>query len=164
MDENLLEAVLTVHLNMSCILCVLSSSSYVNIGAFNQLVKETSIFLGEKFPWVMLNFTLHQFQHAGQLMEENSSRGLGELSEEALEANNKDMRVFMESYSRKTSAYQQLEDTLGRCLKWSDCHIHKEIHRLRPESEYSSCGKISYIMMSCKKNLSTISNEYGSLV
>ena len=45
-------------------------------------------------------------------MEENGSRGLGELSEEALEANNKDMRVFMESYSRKTSAYQQSEDTL----------------------------------------------------
>ena len=49
-DENLLEAVLKVHLNMSCILRVLSSSSYVNIEAFNQLVKETSIFLGDKFP------------------------------------------------------------------------------------------------------------------
>ena len=48
------------------------------------LVKETSPFLGEKFPWVMSNFTLHQFQHAGQLMEENGSRGLGELSEKAL--------------------------------------------------------------------------------
>ena len=45
-------------------------------------------------------------------MEENGSRGLGELSEEALEANTNDMRVFMESYSRKTSAYQQSEDTL----------------------------------------------------
>ena len=38
-DENLLEAVLKVHLNMSCILRVLSSSSYVNIVAFNQIVK-----------------------------------------------------------------------------------------------------------------------------
>ena len=56
----------------------------------------------------MLNFTLHQFQHAGQLMEENGSRGLGELSEKALEVNNKGMRVFIESYLRKTSAYQQL--------------------------------------------------------
>ena len=107
-DENLLEAVLKVYLNMSCILCVLSSSSYVNIGAFNQLVKETSPFLGEKFPWVMSNFTLHQFQHAGQLMEENGSRGLDELSEKALEANNKGMRVFIERYSIKTSVYQQL--------------------------------------------------------
>ena len=91
-DENLLDAVLKVYLNMSYILHVLSSSSYVNIGAFNQLVKETSPFLGEKFPWVMSNFTLHQFQHAGQLMEENGSRGLGELPEEGLEAINKDLK------------------------------------------------------------------------
>ena len=107
----------------------------------------------------MLNFTLHQFQHAGQLMEENGSRGLGELSEEALEANNKDMRVFMESYSRKTSAYQQLEDTLGRCLERSDPQIHKEIQRLRPESECSSCGKIGHTKRSCKKNLTTVSTQ-----
>ena len=50
MDENLLEAVLKVHLNMSCILPVLSSCCYINTRAFNQLVKETSISLGEKFP------------------------------------------------------------------------------------------------------------------
>ena len=52
-------------------------------------------------------------------MEENGLRGLGELSEEALEANNKDIRIFMEIYSRKISVYLQLEDTLGRCLEWS---------------------------------------------
>ena len=97
-------------------------------------------------------------------MEENGSRGLGELSEEALEANNKDMRVFLESYSRKTSLYQQLEDTLGRCLESSDPQIHKKIQRLRPESECSSCGKISHTKRSCKKNLSTVSIEYESLV
>ena len=97
-------------------------------------------------------------------MEENGSRGLGELCEEALEATNKDMRVFMESYSRKTSTYQQFEDTLGRCLEWSDPQIHKEIQRLRPESDCSSCGKIGHAKTSCKKNLSTVSIEYESLV
>ena len=93
-------------------------------GDFQSTSKKTAIFIGEKFPLVMLNFTLHQSQHADQFMEKNSSRGLGELLEEALEANNKDMRVFMESYSRKTSAYPQLKDTLGRCLEWSDPQIH----------------------------------------
>ena len=39
-DENILEAALKIHLNMSCILRVLSSSSCFNMGTFNQLVKK----------------------------------------------------------------------------------------------------------------------------
>ena len=79
----------------------------------NQLVVEIMLILAEKFSLVRLNFTLHQIQHAGQLICENGGHGLGELSEEALEANNKDMRNF----SRKIGASLQLKDTIGCSLE-----------------------------------------------
>ena len=97
-------------------------------------------------------------------MEENGGRGLGDLSEEALEANNKDIRAFMESFSRKTSAYKQLEDTLGRSLERSDPQIHKEIQSFRPPCECSVCGQIGHTKRSCLKSISSVSNKYDSLV
>ena len=75
------------------------------------------LLLADKFPWARLNFTLHQIQHAGQLIQENGGHSLGELSEEALEANNKDMRNFMENFSRKSGASLQLQDTIGLSLE-----------------------------------------------
>ena len=71
------------------------------------------LLLAEIFPWARVNFTLHQIQHAGQLICENGGHGLGELSEEALEANDKDMRNF----SRKIGASLQLKDTIGCSLE-----------------------------------------------
>ena len=110
------DAVLDLHLKLSALLCLLSCAEHIKVDVFDQLVKETMLLLAEKFPWARLNFTLHQIQHAGQLICENGGRGLGELSEEALEANNKDMRNFMENFPRKSGASLQLQDIIGCSL------------------------------------------------
>ena len=103
-DDSQQEAVLDLHVKLSALLRVLSCAEHIKVDVFDRLVKETMLLLAEKFPWARLNFTLHQIQHAGQLICENGGRGLGEPSEEALEANNKDMRNFM-------------QDTIGRSLE-----------------------------------------------
>ena len=102
-----------MHLKLSALLCLLSCAEHIKVDVFDQLVKETMLLLGEKFPWARLTFTLHHIQDARQLICENGGHGLGELSEEALEANNKDMRNF----SRKIGASLQLKDTIGCSLE-----------------------------------------------
>ena len=79
------------------------------------------------FPWAKLNHTLHgTIQHSTELMEMNEPHGLGAYSEEGLEANNKDVRNFLEHLSRKTNSNIQLEDVHHRILERSDpyiCHM-----------------------------------------
>ena len=122
------------------------------------------ILLSEKFPWARLNFTLHQIQHAGQLICENGGCGLGVLSEEALEAIDKDRRNFMENFSKKSGASLQLQDTIGHSLERSDPRIYKEICRFRPITECSSYEASDHTVRSCSKNKDTVLDSYDSLV
>ena len=63
------------------------------------------------FAWAKLNHTLHgAIQHSVELIQLNDDEGLGPYSEEGLEANNKDIRRYLEELSRKSDGNQQLED------------------------------------------------------
>ena len=56
----------------------------------------------ENFPWVKINHTLHgSLHHSVELVTLNESSGLGNLSEEGLEANNKDIRNYLQFLARK---------------------------------------------------------------
>ena len=117
-DEAVRQTVLTLHLKLSIVLRVISSNELINMDEYEKLVKEIGILLAEKFSWAKLNFTLHaSLHHSAELMKDNDCRGLGSLSEEALESNNNDLRIFMESFSRKFSGEYQLRDVLLRALE-----------------------------------------------
>ena len=60
-----------MHLKLSALLRLFSCAEHIKVDVFDQLVKETLLLLTQKFPWVRLNFTLHQIQHAWQLICEN---------------------------------------------------------------------------------------------
>ena len=77
-----------------------------------------------KFPWAQLNHTLHgAIQHSGELIETNGGESLGWYSEEGLEANNKDIRKYLELLSRKCDNNKQIEDVHHRLLERSDPYL-----------------------------------------
>ena len=54
------------------------------------------------FPWARYNHTLHgAIQHSAELIEMNLGLSVGWQSEEDLEANNKDIRNYLETSSKK---------------------------------------------------------------
>ena len=66
---------------------------------------------------------------------------MGDLSEEALEANNKYVRRYSELLSRKASLNQQLEDVMGRLLERSDPFVLDRKLNFRPiKKSCSDCG------------------------
>ena len=83
-----------LHRQLSTILIIVSCSRKVDVPKFKALCDEASLNLCENFPWVFLNHTaMHgTLQHSAELISLNDGYGLGALSEECLETNNKDIR------------------------------------------------------------------------
>ena len=79
------------------------------------------------FPLTMLNHTPHgAIQHGCELIQMKGRRSLGGYSEEGLEANDKDVKHFLEHLSRKSDSNKKLEDVHHRIIERSDpyvCHI-----------------------------------------
>ena len=135
-DEKYHENLKILHKNMSVILRIISATDSVNVAEFQELLKETSLHIATAYPWVKINYTLHGvLHHAADLIIMNERRGLGDLSEEALEANNKYVRRFLELYSRKNSPMLQLEDVQARLLERSDPYILDRKLNFRPKKK-----------------------------
>ena len=132
---------LLLHLQLSSILRIISCTSKVDVDKFDELCKKTGINLGINFPWARLNFTLHSsIQHSAELIRQNAEMGLGDLSEEALGANNKDIRKFLGDFSRKADPVLQLTDVMYRTLERSHPKIRCQIAQFRPSKCCSACG------------------------
>ena len=72
-------------------------------------------------PLTQINHTLHGvLHHSADLITLNDGYGQGNLSEEGLEANNKDIRNYLKLLSRKTAHLEQLIDVMSRLLERSD--------------------------------------------
>ena len=88
---------------------------------------------------------------------------MGDLSEEALEANNKYVRRFLEQYSRKTSPQSQLEDILARLLERSDPYILERKLNFRPRKQ--SCVECGSAKHSTKRHTKFMDmNDYDEVV
>ena len=126
---------LELHARISVILRVISCNEEVNKPLFQQYCQDTIEHLHQTFPWALLNHTLHGcLQHSAELISRNDGYGLGALSEEGLEANNKDIREFLKSRSRKCDPVKQLTDVMHRLLERSEPIIAEKIRKLRPSS------------------------------
>ena len=118
------ENVLLLHKQLSLILRVISCTRQIDTEKFARHCQETTDTISSKFPWVRLCDTLHgSIQHSAELIEMNGGFGLGWYSEEGLEANNKDIRKYLEQLSRKTDSNSQIEDVHHRLLERSDPYI-----------------------------------------
>ena len=140
-DQKYHQIVSSLHKNLSCIMRIISSTEPVDIYAFKLLTQQTNILIASNFPWVQINFTLHGvLHHSSELIERHDGKGLGALSEEALEANNKYVRRYLELFSRKTSPIDQLTDVMNRLLERSHPEIVSNKYDMRPKLFCTTCG------------------------
>ena len=110
-----------LHEQLSVILRVVSCTRTIDTIKYETHCKETMINIAQNFPWCKLNHTLHgTIQNSIELIRMNGGESLGWYSEEGLEANNKDIRNYLEHLSRKSDSNKQIEDVHHRLLERSD--------------------------------------------
>ena len=148
---------------MSVMLRVVSSSDRVNAELFEKIATETSLLTARNLKWVQINYTLHGLlHHSAELIAINDSWSIGELSEEALEANNKYIRRYLETLSRKTSPVDQLTDVHNRLLERSDPYIMTRKLLYRPPVACCVCGSTKHSTKTHSK--ATTLDNYGLVV
>lgn len=67
-----------------------------------------------------MSTTVHKIFNHGHAIVSHSPLPVGQLSEEALKARNKDFKVYREHFSRKTSRLDTMTDIFNRMLISSD--------------------------------------------
>ena len=165
-DQKHKDNLLLLHRQLSTILTVVSSSrNKVELQKFKELCDSTSFNLCDNFPWVTLNHTLHgTLHHSLELISLNDGYGLGNLSEECLEANNKDIRNYLQFLSRKISPVDQLTDVMSRLLERSDPVITNLVTQCQPKKYCTECGATDHTIRSHSRLFNLPKKWYVSLV
>ena len=139
------EQVIELHVMISSILRINSCTSPIDVAKYQKLCKDTSLYLAKNFKWARWNQTLHAIVHHGpELCKDNGDRGLGELSEEPLEANNKDIRKYLNDKSRKSDPVSQLTDCMNRNLERSHPKVRSLILNYKPDKSCTICGQAEH--------------------
>lgn len=115
-DVNLLKK---FHIILQC----LSSGFDIDVHKFKMYCLETAKLFVLLYPWYYMSTSVHKILIHGHEIVSESVLPIGELSEEALEARNKDFKMYREHFSRKTSRQDTLTDIMNRMLISSDPFI-----------------------------------------
>lgn len=108
---------------MHIILIVVSCGHEVNSEKFSDFAHNTAKHFVKIYPWYKMSPTLHKFFIHGPEIISNALLPIGELSEEAQEARNKDFKNYREYFARKCSREKTNEDIFNRFLLTSDPYI-----------------------------------------
>ncbi|CAF1096979.1 unnamed protein product [Didymodactylos carnosus] len=105
----------------SIILRAVSFTQPVIVDELKNLTREFCQFVAKELNWIEYNLTVHNLIfHSPELIERNNGIALGELSEEALESCNKDVRNYREFLARKIGHIPNLTDVFNRLFIRSD--------------------------------------------
>lgn len=89
-----------------------SQKRKVNVDNLKKLTTDVYMKLVTTFPWVVLSPSVHRIlAHSWEVISMNNNYGLGDLSEEGLEALNKFIRQIREGGARKDTTANNFEDT-----------------------------------------------------
>ena len=112
MNDDDQEAFQLILLGLSATVKVINSEKRrVNIEKVRELTQEVYMAIVENFPWAVVSPSVHRIlAHSWEVMELNNGFGLGDLSEEGLEALNKMIRSRREHGARKTSTEDNMRD------------------------------------------------------
>ena len=89
-----------------------SQKRKVNVDNLKKLTTDVYMKLVTTFPWVVLSPSVHRIlAHSWEVISMNNYYGLGDLSEEGLEALNKFIRQIREGGARKDTTANNFEDT-----------------------------------------------------
>lgn len=105
------------------LLQALSSGYKINVEKFREYALDTAKDLTQKYSWYYLPPSVHKILiHAPDVIE-HALVSIGELSEEAAESRNKDIKKFRLHHTRKTSRVSTNTDLFNRLLLTSDPFI-----------------------------------------
>ena len=107
----------------SSILEALNSGYQINVTKFRDYGIETAKKLVDTFPWYCLPASVHKILLHGSEVISSCILSIGELSEEAAEAKNKDIKKFRLNHTRKNSRVHTNLDLINRLLLTSDPYI-----------------------------------------
>ncbi|XP_044572242.1 uncharacterized protein LOC123257406 [Drosophila ananassae] len=113
------------HLIEKCatVLQALSSGYKINVEKFRKLALDTARELTTKYSWYYLPSSVHKILiHAPDVIK-YALVSIGELSEEAAESRNKDVKKYRLNHTRKTSRIATNRDLINRLLLTSDPFI-----------------------------------------
>ena len=114
-QEDLRENFNTILLGLSAAVKVINSQKRrVNTQKLRDITQEVNLKIVESFPWAAVSPSIHRIlAHSWEVVELNNGFGLGDLSEEGLEALNKHIRERRCHGSRKNSTEVNFEDTFN---------------------------------------------------
>ncbi|XP_055840046.1 uncharacterized protein LOC129907726 [Episyrphus balteatus] len=108
------------------ILKTLASCFAINAEIFQEYTQETAREIVAEYPWYPLPASVHKVLiHGGQIVK-HSILPIGQFTEEAAEAKNKDVKFFRSKNTRKTSRTSTNTDLLNRLLLTSDPLLSNE--------------------------------------
>ena len=119
---------LSLIINLSIILKIISCGKEINISKFTTLVNEIKSIYLKNYSWYYMPISLHKLLVHGPEIISFFITPIGQLSEEALEGRHKDVRYFREHHTRKTSRCDTNKDLMKMILLSSDpylSHIRK---------------------------------------
>lgn len=102
------------------ILQTLSSGFDINTDRFKEYALTTARLFVTLYPWYAMPPTIHKILIHGFEVIKSFCLPIGQLSEEAQEARNKDIKKYRADFSRKTSRKDNIRDIINRLLVSSD--------------------------------------------
>lgn len=104
----------------SVILRTMASGYEINTDAFQQYAYQTATIFVDLYPWFYMPSSVHKILIHGADIIKYASLPIGMMSEEALEARNKDLRKYRLHHTRKIHGKTQ----------WKTWHIHYLFHQI----------------------------------
>lgn len=123
------------------VLQVINSRFEIDAEKFEEYAVETARKLVEEYPWYYLPPSVHKILIHGAEVIKHALASIGELSEEAAEAKNKDIKQFRLQYTRKISRIATNTDLLNRFFLSSDPFI-SGARNLPTKETSSSCQEV----------------------
>ena len=132
----------------------MSSGYDIDVEKFRDFAYNTARYFVQKYPWCNMTPTLHKYLIHGPEIISSACLPIGQLTEEAQEARNKDFKNCRENYSRKCSRQKTNADILNYFLISSDPLITSK--RKLPKRKLQGLPKEAIDLLR-SPNISTIS-------
>lgn len=99
---------------------VISCGHEIDVEKFRKYALDSARYFVQKYPWYVMPPTLHKFLIHGPEIIKSVLLTIGQLTEEAQEARNKDFKNYREHHSRKCSREKSNIDVFNLLLLSSD--------------------------------------------
>lgn len=117
------------------ILQVLSSGFAVKVDVFREFCYETAEMFVKLYPWYNMPTTIHKILMHGHQIIQWAPLPIGQLSEDAQEARNKDIKQYREHFARKSERNKTMQDVFQRMMITSDPYISSIGKQLKRQSK-----------------------------